>query len=359
MTPDLLYSDTEEALRSSLRALLTDTCPPERVREVYDGDAAVARDAWVALANGMDLPGIGIPEDLGGGGAGSREVGVVMEELGRAVAPVPFLTSSVMAAQALLACGDRSLVSRLADGTDTAAVAIPFGDRLGADLPVLNGGSLQGAAPAVAGVDHATVLVVPALEADRLVITLVSRDAVDVTPRVSLDMTRPISDLTFRQSSATVIADGPTAEAAMRAALLSGGAMIAAEQVGVAEWCLAATVDYVRQRTQFGRPIGSFQALKHRLARLWIEVSAARAAARNAVLLLGTEGDAEAVSLARAYCSPVTVRAAEECVQMHGGIGMTWEHPAHLYLKRAKADSLALGTAAAHRARLAEVARTG
>lgn len=359
MTADLLYSDTEEALRSSLRALLADTCPADRVRAVYDGDARAAEEIWVALTTGMDLPGIGIPEDLGGGGAGLREVAVVMEELGRFIAPVPFLTSSVMSAQALLAVGADGYVRRLADGSDVAAVAIPFGDRPGADLPVVTGTSLSGAAPAVAGADLATLLVVPALRDDVLVLAVVARADTDVSPRISLDMTRPISDLAWRVAPADVIAVGDAADAAMRAALLSGGAMLASEQVGVAEWCLTTTVEYVRQRTQFGRPIGSFQALKHRLARLWIDVSAARAAARHAAVVLGTDEGAQAVSLARAFCSPVAVRAAEECVQMHGGIGMTWEHPAHLALKRAKADSLALGTAAAHRARLAEVARSG
>jgi alkylation response protein AidB-like acyl-CoA dehydrogenase len=114
------------------------------------------------------------------------------------------------------------------------------------------------------------------------------------------------------------------------------------------------TVDYVKSRYQFGRPIGSFQALKHRLADVWVSVTHARAVARYAVACV-TDGDADAtvsVSLAQAYCSPMAVTAAEECVQLHGGIGFTWEHPAHLYLKRAKADSLLFGTAATHRARL-------
>jgi alkylation response protein AidB-like acyl-CoA dehydrogenase len=356
MTADLLYSDTEEALRSSLRGLLADVCPADRVRAVYDGDVDAPREIWAALATAMDLPGIGIPEDLGGGGAGLREVAVVMEELGRSVAPVPFLTSSVMSAQALLAARADGYVRRLADGSDVAAVAIPFGDRPGADLPAVTGTSLSGTAPAVAGADLATLLVVPALREGALVLAVVARADTDVTSRVSLDMTRPISDLSWRAAPVDVVAAGDAADAAMRAALLSGGAMLASEQVGVAEWCLATTVEYVRQRTQFGRPIGSFQALKHRLARLWIDVSAARAAARHAAVVLDSDDGAAAVSLARAFVSPVAVRAAEECVQMHGGIGMTWEHSAHLALKRAKADSLALGTAAAHRARLVEVA---
>jgi alkylation response protein AidB-like acyl-CoA dehydrogenase len=127
--------------------------------------------------------------------------------------------------------------------------------------------------------------------------------------------------------------------------------------VGLAQRCLDMTLAYVKERRQFARPIGSFQALKHRLADLWVEVTQARAASRYAAACLAT-GDPDAkvaVALAQAYCSEVAVHAAQECVQLHGGIGFTWEHPAHLYLKRAKADSIAFGTADAHRAALASL----
>ena len=122
--------------------------------------------------------------------------------------------------------------------------------------------------------------------------------------------------------------------------------MICSEQLGIAEWCLDETVRYVSERIQFGRPVGSFQALKHRLADVWLGVVGARAASRNAADALARDADdaAIAVALAKAHCSNAAVKAAEECVQLHGGIGMTWEHPAHLYLKRAKFDSIAFGT---------------
>ncbi len=142
----------------------------------------------------------------------------------------------------------------------------------------------------------------------------------------------------------------------LTAALTAGAAILASEQLGLAERCLEMTVDYVKERKQFGRAIGSYQALKHRLAEVWAGVTQARAVARYAADCLAT-GDpdaAVAASIAQAYCSPVAVRAAEECVQMHGGIGFTWEHPAHLFLKRAKADAVALGTARAHRALLGD-----
>ena len=149
---------------------------------------------------------------------------------------------------------------------------------------------------------------------------------------------------------------GP-AEAALRVALETGAALLASEQLGVAQWCFDTALAYVKQRKQFGRAIGSYQAIKHRLADLWLEVGSATAAARYAAdaCARGDEDAATAAAIAQAYCSDVAVHAAEECVQLHGGIGMTWEYPAHLYLKRAKSDQLALGTAYRHRARLAEL----
>jgi alkylation response protein AidB-like acyl-CoA dehydrogenase len=154
---------------------------------------------------------------------------------------------------------------------------------------------------------------------------------------------------------AVLAASGDVAVRAVAAAVAAGACVLAAEQLGVAQRCLDMTVAYVKERRQFARPVGSFQAIKHRLADLWVAVSQARAASRYAAACLaGSDADAPvAVALAKAYCSDVAVLAAQECVQLHGGIGFTWEHPAHLYLKRAKADSLAFGTAQAHRASLA------
>ena len=143
--------------------------------------------------------------------------------------------------------------------------------------------------------------------------------------------------------------------AALRRAIGAGAALMASEQVGVAQWCLTTTVAYLKERRQFGRPVGGFQALKHRLADLFVAVESAAAAARYAAATLAVQDpDHEvATALAQAYCGEVAVRAAEEAVQLHAGIGMTWEHPAHLYLKRAKADQIAFGTSGAHRLRLA------
>jgi alkylation response protein AidB-like acyl-CoA dehydrogenase len=174
-------------------------------------------------------------------------------------------------------------------------------------------------------------------------------DRADLEPITALDLTRPLADVTVRE--ARRIGDVLAAERAWSAAHTTGSVLLASEQLGVAEWCLETTVEYVKTRYQFGRPIGSFQALKHRLARLWVEVTQSRAVARYAATCLadGDEDTRVAAALAQAFCGPVAVRAAEECVQMHGGIGFTWEHPAHLYLKRAKADAIAFGSPHRHR----------
>jgi len=359
-TANLLYTNTEEDLRASVRRLLADRCPPQRVATAYDGNAADFSGAWTALAADLGLAGLLVPESLGGAGASAREAAVVMEELGRAVAPLPFLSSAVLATVALLHAGETETLGALASGELTGTLAVPLSTapagfagsvRLGQD-------GLDGRVTSVASAVDADVLVVPVHGADGLELHTVSASApgVTVTPVLSLDMTRPLADVAFCGAASTRV-DEESADAAVRAALLCGAALLASEQLGVAQWCFDTTLAYVKERKQFGRAVGSFQALKHRLADVWLEVSAASAAARYAADTYA-RGDADApvaATLAQAYCSGVAVHAAEECVQLHGGVGMTWEYPAHLYLKRAKADQLVFGTAYHHRARLAEL----
>ncbi len=357
---DLLYSDTEEALRDSVRRLFADRCPPESVMRAYDAAPHDFSDVWHALAADLGMAGLLVPEQLGGAGASAREAAVVMEEIGRAVAPVPFLSSAVLATIALLESGDTETVKGLAAGSLTAALVVPLStapdDTVGG--VAWSGDGLAGRVTSVAGAGEADVLVVPAAGPDGLELHTVSRDAagVDVSPVLSLDMTRPLGNIEFSSAASSRVGAAP-AEAAVRAALETGAALLASEQLGIAQWCFDTTLAYAKQRKQFGRAIGSYQAIKHRLADLWIEVNAAAAAARYAADTCARRADDAtiAAAVAQAYCSGAAVHAAEECVQLHGGIGMTWEYPAHLYLKRAKSDQLAFGTAYRHRARLAEL----
>jgi alkylation response protein AidB-like acyl-CoA dehydrogenase len=354
---DLLYTDVEDDLRSSVRDLLADRCDPTAVIAVYDGDRSLVDGLWKALAVELGLAGLLVPEERGGAGASAREAAVVLEELGRAAAPAPFLTSAVVATTVLLdAEGD--LLGSLAAGERTAALAVPLSTAPDGVLPAMRAdadGRLTGTITSVAGALEADVLLVPATTADGLAVYAVPAAAASVTPVVSLDMTRQLADVTLDAvGGELVLAD---AEPAVRRALEAGAALLASEQLGVAQWCLDTTLAYLKERRQFGRVVGGFQALKHRLADLYTGVESARAAARHAAAALAA-GDPDvpvATAVAQAFCSDLAVTAAEEAIQLHGGIGMTWEHPAHLYLKRAKADQIAFGTPGAHRARLASL----
>ncbi|WP_327179758.1 acyl-CoA/acyl-ACP dehydrogenase [Streptomyces sp. NBC_01335] len=362
-TPDLLYSEAEEDLRSAVRALLADRSGAPSVIARTESDTPYDQHLWKTLAADIGAAGLLVPEKLGGLGATHREAAVVLEELGRAVTPSPFLTSAVVATAALLALGVENgpaaeLLGDLAAGRHTAALAVPFAAAPGADHTAdvtADCGALTGTVRGVADAALADVLLVPA--ATGLYAVERAARGVVLEVLVPLDLTRPLAGITLDGAAATLLAGPDAGAAAVRHGLLTGAGLLASEQLGVAEWCLAETVRYTRERHQFNRPVGSFQALKHRMAELWLQVVSARAAARNAADALATDAaDAPlAVAVAQAYCSGVAVHAAEECVQLHAGIGMTWEHPAHLYLKRAKADSLAYGTAGRHREAVADL----
>lgn len=361
--PDLLYSEAQDDLRAAVRSLLTDRGDVPAALARAESGAPYDTALWTSLAAGIGAAGLLVPEALGGQGASHREAAVVLEELGRAVTPAPYLTSSVIATRTLLdahiggADGDTAAVTELlgalAGGRTVAVLATPLSTGPDAPLPTA---STSGGIRAVADATIADILLV--LGDDGLYAVGTSAPGVTVRPQTPLDLTRPLSTVTVDPAAlaaGTRLAGAGAGEAAVRRGLLTGAGLLASEQLGLAEWCLEETVRHTRERHQFNRPIGSFQALKHRMAQLWLEVVSARAAARNAADALATDSpDAPlAVAVAQAYCGRVAVHAAEECVQLHGGIGMTWEHPAHLYLKRAKSDEIALGSTGSHRERLA------
>ncbi|NUW42364.1 acyl-CoA dehydrogenase family protein [Nonomuraea rhodomycinica] len=364
----LLYSEVEEELRAAVRAVLADRCPPAAVlaraeSEPYDPSL------WKTLAVEVGVAGLLVPEEHGGAGATASEAAVVLEELGRGVAPVPFFTSSVLATYALVRAGEAGageevggLLGRLAEGRATAALVVPFAASPYRPWPVRGGVSeaadatgerLSGSVAGVAGADVADVLVVPVPGPDgTAVLYAVDREAAAVEAAPSLDLTRPVATVTLDGAPAARLGVVDLAEV-----LRFGAGLLASEQLGVAEWCLETTLAYVKERRQFARPVGSFQAVKHRLADLWLDVVRARAAARAAVSLSGeARPDPVAVAVAQAWNGGVAVHVAEEALQLHGGIGMTWEHPVHLFLKRAKADEIALGTPGDHREALASLA---
>jgi alkylation response protein AidB-like acyl-CoA dehydrogenase len=399
-TPYLLYSDAERALADSLRSLLADRGDLDKALARTESGQTYDDGLWTSVATGLGCAGLLIPERDGGAGASYREAAAAAEALGSFVAPVPYLGSAVVATAALrsvasgaphsVAAGPSAssatpftsaraasdLLRRMADGGVTVALAASFAAAPGAGFPVsvrvagprpgdaaAGVARLRGMVSGVADALPAGMLLVPADGVPHgLYVVDMSASGVAKAPVVSLDMTRQLCDLSFDDAPGTLIASGPAATRAVDAALGAGAGILAAEQVGLAQRCLDMTVAYVKERHQFARPVGSFQGLKHRLADLWVAVTQARAASRYAAACLAsdtasqTHQDARvAVAMAKAYCSEVAVLAAQECVQMHGGIGFTWEHPAHLYLKRAKADSIGFGTPDAHRAALASL----
>jgi alkylation response protein AidB-like acyl-CoA dehydrogenase len=333
----------------------------------YLGSAAVATAVLLSAARaaaGQSAAGDLDPGDEGGlGSASSGPAAAVRAARLRAAARAE--GGDAGAAPGISPAA--ALLRQLADGSLTAALAVSAATGPGAPFPALarvagrgEAGSgtvkLRGAIPAVADALPADVLLVPA-DGVPGAVYLVEATAPGVhrTPLVSLDMTRQLCDITLDDAVGRPVATGAAAEAAVSAGLAAGAAVLAAEQLGLAQRCLDLTIAYVRERRQFGRQIGSFQAVKHRLADLWTTITLARAASRYAAACLADDDpDAPvAVALAKSACCEAAVTAAQECVQLHGGIGFTWEHPAHLYLKRAKAASVAYGTPGAHRAALA------
>jgi len=358
--PSLLYSEVEEELRASVRALLGDRSRWPEVLRRMESDQPYDSDLWRRLGTELGCAALPIPEAAGGAGASWRETAVVLEELGRTVAPTPFLGSAVLTTAAALSCDAGSVLAELASGRATGTVAVALSTPPDAPFPATVRGDDQtvtGTVTSVADADPASLLLVPALDSDGPALYLVRSADVTVARVLALDLTRPLADLTFAASPATRLASGAGAEQAVRAALTAGAGLLASEQLGLAERCLELTVDYLKTRYQFGRPVGSFQALKHRLADLWATITQSRALARYAAACLAEDHPDTAIAgcLAQAHCSATAVRAAEECVQMHGGIGFTWEHPAHLYLKRAKSSALAFGTPDRHRMALAKL----
>ncbi len=354
--PSLLHSDDEQELRGSVRRLLADRADWATVLKRIETDEPYDAGTWRLLAAETGVAGLPVPEDAGGAGASWRETAVVAEELGRSVAIVPFLGSAVLSTAALLSAGETDLLAQLAAGERTAALAVPLSTWPGAPFPTTvteDGGTLTGTVSSVADARAADVLLVPATGSDGPSLWVV--DTFAGAPRTSLDLTRPLADVSLAGATGRRIAHGARAEQAVRSALTVGAGILASEQLGLAEQCLETTLVHLKTRYQFGRALGSFQALKHRVASVWVEVTRARAVARYAAGCLATaDPDTDvAVAVAGSLCSDVAVLAAEECVQLHGGLGFTWEHPAHLWLKRAKADQIALGTPDRHRAALA------
>ncbi len=309
----------------------------------------------------MGLAGLGIAEDRGGSGGGLAELATVAEELGRALLPVPFLSSTVLAGQVLSRCAASEALTSLVSGAvvafvgtdpdgcwrpDAVTVTADDGNRLSGTVAfVLEGGSAE----------HLVVVARTGEDCDLFVLDA-GAQGVRRRPLETLDPSRSQAEITFNHAAAQRVTEGGEGTAIVSAALDVALVVLAAEQVGGAAACLDAAVNYAKVRHQFSRPIGSFQAIKHKLADLLLLVEMARSALDRALLV---EDDpsalAEAAAMAKVWCSDAFTTVATENVHVNGGTGFTWEHDAHLFFRRAKSDEVLLGGPTVHRERLAQL----
>jgi alkylation response protein AidB-like acyl-CoA dehydrogenase len=368
------FTDEHEELRSTVRQFMTDRSDEQAVRAQMSSEAGWDAEVWRQLAEEVGVTGLIIPEKYDGAGFGYVELCVVAEEMGRALLCAPFLSSSVMATNAILQCtGEQvqaDLLPKIAAGSLTVTLA--YADASGRwDLASIDmvaqekdgGWVLDGTKCFVLDGHTADVILVAARTNAGLELFSVEGGAAQLGRESvpALDLTRKLAKLSFSTTPATKLSDGDQTEGLERAIALTLTAL-AAEQVGGAQWCLDTAVEYAKTRLQFGRPIGSFQAIKHKCADMLIEVEFAKTAAYNACFLAaecletgeGWDDFFEAAHLAKAFCSEAYFHAAAENIQVHGGMGFTWEHPAHLYFKRAKASELLFGDATHHREALAD-----
>ncbi|HEY6297645.1 MAG TPA: acyl-CoA dehydrogenase family protein [Streptosporangiaceae bacterium] len=371
---NLEVSAEQRELRESVRRFLAERAPLQRVRELMDAADATDLGVWRQAADQLGLQGIAIAEEYGGAGFSFAEQAIVLEELGGALYTGPYLASAVLAATALGASEDegarRDLLPGIASGQVIATLAFTE-----------DGGSWSGDSVRLAAVKHGDswrldghksfvldghgadlLLVVAVTDADSSGPAALSLFAVDgaalgLDRRVlpTLDQTRRLGRLEFSHVPARLIGSPGAGQAVLEHTLDVAAIALAAEQLGGAQRALDMAVGYAKVRQQFGRAIGSFQAIKHRCADLLLEVESLRSAVGYASAAVA-EGSGEVpvlASLVKAYASEVYSRVAAENIQIHGGIGFTWEHDAHLYLKRAKASELFLGDGSYHRERLA------
>ncbi len=368
-------SAEQQELRASVRRFLADRVPITAVRALMDaadgGDPAV----WEIAGQQLGLQGIAIPEEYGGSGFTFTEQAIVLEELGAALYGGPYLASAVLAANALLASGDeaakKAYLPGIASGELIATLAFteedgswePDATRLTATLASAGAASgvgswrLDGRKSFVLdGHTAGLILVIGRTDAGLSLFAVpADADGLTRTPLPTLDQTRKLARLDFSAVPATLIGTDGAGQALLSRILDIAAIAQAAEQLGGAQRALDMAVEYAKVRHQFGRPIGSFQAIKHRCADLLLEVESLRSAVVYAAAALA-EDSAEipvVAALVKAYASDVYFHVAAENIQIHGGIGFTWEHDAHLYFKRAKASELFLGDATLHRERLA------
>ncbi len=363
------FSDEQEELRAAVRRFLTEKSPETEVRRLMDTTEGYDPAVWSQMADQLGLQSLTIPEEFGGSGFSYVELIVVLEEMGAALLCAPFFSTVALAANALLTSGDvdakKNYLPGIASGETIATLAITedngkwdFSGIECAAQPKGDRWALDGHKMFVLDGHVADLVIVAARTGNGVTLFAVDGDAAGLTrtPLPTMDQTRKQARLEFSGTPATLIGTEGGAEPGLSKTLDLAAVALAAEQVGGAQHVLDASVEYAKTRIQFGRPIGSFQAIKHKCADMLLEVESAKSAAYYAGWAAAEDSDELPVvaSLAKSYCSEAYFHAAAENIQIHGGIGFTWEHPAHLYFKRAKSSELLLGDPSYHRELLAQ-----
>ena len=362
------FSEEQETLREFVRNFLEEKSAEAAVREQMETDNGFDPDVWQQMSEQMGLQSLIVPEEFGGQGFGYVELIVVLEEMGRALLCAPFFSSVVLAANTLIHSGDETakadLLPKIASGTiATLAFTEENGkwDESGITMQAsesASGYTLDGSKMYVLDGNTAEIILVAAKTANGVSLFHVDAgaDGLTRTSLATMDQTRKQSKLDFSGTPATLIGEEGKGWDTLSTVLDLAAVGLAAEQVGGAQMCLDMAVEYAKVRVQFGRPIGSFQAIKHKCADMLLEVESAKSAAYYAGWCAAEMNDElpSTASLAKAYCSEAYFHAAAENIQIHGGIGFTWEHPAHLYFKRAKSSELLFGDPTYHRELLAQ-----
>jgi alkylation response protein AidB-like acyl-CoA dehydrogenase len=365
---DISFTHEHDELRETVRRFLEKESTEAAVRNLMEIAEGCDARTWERLASELSLVGLAIPEQHGGAGLGAVEMAIVFEEMGRVLYCGPFLASAALAAgivrDGATEAAKEKLLPRIASGKTIATLAIAEDSgRWDADSIAMRA-QRDGANWRLDGIKNyvldghiAGVVLVAALADDGLALFRVDDTAAGLerTSLPTLDLTRKLARLSFKRTPATRISDHDI-RAALSRTLTFGVAMLAAEQVGGAQRCLEMSTEYAKTRLQFGRPIGSFQAIKHKCADMLVETEFARSAAYHAAFEIagGDEAEArEAAQIAKSYCAEAFFRAAADNIQIHGGMGFTWEHPAHLYFKRARAGIVMFGEPSEYRQRLA------
>jgi len=363
------FSEEQEELRRAVRRFLEEKSPMTEVRRLMETTEGFDRAVWDQMANQLGLQALTIPEEYGGAGFGYVELVVVLEEMGAALLCAPYFATVALGANALLSSNDeaakKELLPGIAAGTTIATLAFTEDNgRWDTDAVTLAASSSGGEWK----LDGHKMFVIDGHNADLLLVAGrtskgVSLFAVDATasgvvrtPLATMDQTRKQARIEFSSTPARLVGEEGTADRVLSHTLDLAAVALAAEQVGGAQRCLDMSVDYAKNRIQFGRPIGSFQAIKHKCADMLLEVESAKSAAYYAGWAAAEDSEELPVvaSLAKSYCSEAYFHAAAENIQIHGGIGFTWEHDAHLYFKRAKSSELLLGDPSYHRELLAQ-----